>query len=502
MPANALPGQYAYYAKDSKTGVLSNKIIYTVRGVVTKKVEPEARETKKASAVKPKEEKKTGVKKEKVVKREIQECGFNTNQQPSHNEIIISEVAWMGGLSSAGLGASDEWIELKNLTNKPINIDGWQVVDQDESIQAVFKAGSVIPANGFYLLERTNDDSVPGVTADLIYTGALTNNDEGLRLFASDCSLIDEVLAKPNWPAGDNSSRRTMQRNEDLTWSTFGGGASSGVLGTPKRENGVAWASPQPQGSQSSGGGSSGGSSGGGSGGGGSSGSDNQSGVPTQADVLITEIQITGGAGKTDNDFIEIFNPTSSSVNLNGHRLVKRTKTGTSDSSIKSWTSDTIIPANSYYLWANSNYPSSTTPDVTTSATISNDNGVAIRFGAEDTGTIVDSVGWGEAANAFVEGVVFSTNPGTNESIHRKTGSGYVDTGNNANDFELKTCLTPKAPPCEPANQAPSVVLNFSPMSPTTVDTVSFSGASSSDSDGSISSYSWDFGDGDLASST
>ena len=361
----------------------------------------------------------------------------------------------------------------------------------------------MIPANGFYLLESTNDQSVPGVGADFIYTGALSNSNEGLRLFAFDCDLIEEVLASPNWPAGDSSSKRAMQREGNLSWSTYGGGAVNGVFGTPRAKNGPALAQEDVASKIVS---KTNGTPTGSSGGSGSSSQSSPTLLP--ANVLITEVQITGGPGKPDYDFIEIFNPTSQSVNLNGHRLVKRAATSTSDTSIKSWTSDTIVPANGYYLWANSGYAEiSATPDVTTLATISKDNGIAIRFGAEDTGTIIDSVGWGKAANAFVEGSVFATNPGANESVHRKTGSGYLDSGNNASDFQLTTCPSPRAATtsCGPANQAPVAVLSFSPASPTTADTVSFTGASSSDPDdpdGSISYYSWNFGDSTSASSS
>lgn len=68
----------------------------------------------------------------------------------------------------------------------------------------------------------------------------------------------------------------------------------------------------------------------------------------------------------------------------------------------------------------------------------------------------------------------------------------------------MTTCPSPRAATtsCEPANQAPVAVLSFNPASPTTADTVGFTGASSSDSDGTISYYSWDFGDSSSASST
>lgn len=497
MPSNALLGQYTYYAKDSKTGALSNKLSYTVKGVTAAKTKAEKQTIKETPTIKPEQKKNE-------VGQSVKECSFSTTQQPSHQGIIINEVAWMGGLSSAGLSASDEWVELKNLTDKAVNTSGWQIVSQDEDVRIALKEGVSIPARGFLLLERTNDDSVPGISADIVYTGALANSNEGLRLFASDCSLIDEVLANPSWPAGDSVARRTMQREGNLSWSTYGGGVVNSIFGTPRAENGPMLvvekdATPKSVTKTSSASTSSGSS--GSSGGGGSSSSASSEQAATG--LFITEVQITAGTGKTDYDFVELFNSNSSSVNLKGHRLVKRTKTGTSDTTIKSWTTDTIVPANSYYLWANSNHTElGVTPDVTTTGIVSNDNGVAIRFGAGDTGTIIDSVGWGEAANAFVEGSAFATNPGANESIHRKTGSGYLDTNNNADDFELKTCLTPKAPPCTPANQAPNVVFHFNPQSPETNQAVIFDASSSTDSDGQINSYNWDFGDSSTASSS
>src|SRR6185436_10921797 len=128
--------------------------------------------------------------------------------------------------------------------------------------------------------------------------------------------------------------------------------------------------------------------------------------------LWINQIQITGGTGKTTNDFVEIFNPTASDIDLNGMRLVKRTKTGATDTLIKSWTETAIVKAGGYYLWANSDFTDlPVTADVTTSGTISDNNSLALRIGANDTGAIVDSVGWGSAANDFVKGQVFPTNP-------------------------------------------------------------------------------------------
>lgn len=160
--------------------------------------------------------------------------------------------------------------------------------------------------------------------------------------------------------------------------------------------------------------------------------------------LIINEIQITGGAGKTSRDFIELYNPTSSKINLKGYRLVKRTKTGTTDTSIKSWTSDAYIQSKGYYLWANSEngWADSLLVDAATTQTISEDNGVALRNGVENSGTIIDSVGWGACQNTFIETLPFSQNPGANQSLERNH---FSDTDSNAIDFILENSPSPTA---------------------------------------------------------
>ncbi len=352
-------------------------------------------------------------------------CTFNTNQSPLGQKLIINEVAWAGTLNSA----NDEWIELKNISGSELDISNWQLIDKEEQVKVIISANTKLKAGGLYLLERTNDDSVPNVSADQIYTGALSNTEEGLRLFDSQCNLVDEVFAGSSWPAGDNGARRTMERSADLSWHTYSGNGENSIFGTPKKENspvivyqsgGAAPAPNQPPVQQPA----------------------SEEPVPEPPKkILISEVQITGGTGKANNDFIELYNPNSAPVNLNGYRLVKRTKTGTSDTSIKSWTIDVTIPARGYYLWANSDFVDiSAVPDVTTTATLANDNGIAIRFGAEDTGNIIDGVGWGEAQNGFVENQVFGENPIDNQSISRQS---ETDTNNNSADF-IKSKPTPK----------------------------------------------------------
>ncbi len=172
--------------------------------------------------------------------------------------------------------------------------------------------------------------------------------------------------------------------------------------------------------------------------------------------LVISEIQI-GTSSSTNDDFIELYNPIGSPVNLKDFRLVKRTAGGTSDTLIKAWTTDTFINANSYYLWANSGY-GGISADTTTTLSIAENNGVALKDGA---GTIIDSVGLGTATNAFVETKTVTPNPPDDTSVERKANSSSTsvtmavggadatkgnayDTENNSNDFIARAIPQPQ----------------------------------------------------------
>jgi hypothetical protein len=54
--------------------------------------------------------------------------------------------------------------------------------------------------------------------------------------------------------------------------------------------------------------------------------------------LLISQVQIDPSGG-APYDFVEIYNPTPNDVDLYKMKLVKRTKTGSTDSSLMSWDS-------------------------------------------------------------------------------------------------------------------------------------------------------------------
>lgn len=142
-------------------------------------------------------------------------------------DVIINEIAWMG----TSVSTNDEWIELYNGGSESVDLSSWHLIAIDGQPDISFGDACVnttISAGGYFLLERTDDDSVSGISADCIYTGALGNTSERLQLLNTGGSVADSVDASDGWPAGNNTTKETMQRSGS-TWIT--------ALATPKAVN-------------------------------------------------------------------------------------------------------------------------------------------------------------------------------------------------------------------------------------------------------------------------
>ncbi|MFH0974392.1 MAG: phospholipase D-like domain-containing protein [Spirochaetota bacterium] len=116
--------------------------------------------------------------------------------------VAVSEIAWAG----TDLSANDEWLELYNNTDADISLAGWSI---DGNIQT--ELYGIIPAHGHFLLERTDDTTVPGKNADLIYTGALGNTGAIIRLLYNKRE-IDCIDMQAGWAAGSNIPKISMER--------------------------------------------------------------------------------------------------------------------------------------------------------------------------------------------------------------------------------------------------------------------------------------------------
>ena len=159
---------------------------------------------------------------------------FQTLLAVDNSPVVINEIAWMG----TNISANSEWLELYNNTNSDIDLSGWTLSASDGTPSIILTG--IIGAHNYFLLERTDDGSVPEVTADQIYVGALGNSGEILELKDASSNLIDLVDFSTGWPAGDNTNKKTMERINSLLGSQADNWASSqSADGTPKTINSV-----------------------------------------------------------------------------------------------------------------------------------------------------------------------------------------------------------------------------------------------------------------------
>ena len=161
---------------------------------------------------------------------------------------------------------------------------------------------------------------------------------------------------------------------------------------------------------------------------------------PLACDPVINEVMVAGSSSPAD-EFVELYNPCSQSIDLTGWKLVYRSAAGSSDVSLQDLSAFTL-PGYGYLIFAGQGYtgsnPASGTFGGSTGSLSGTAGGVAIKNGT----TIVDSIGYGASvSNGFVEGSA-ATLSAAGKSMAR-TPNGQ-DTDNNSADF-VEATPTPGA---------------------------------------------------------
>ncbi|RJO58879.1 PKD domain-containing protein [Candidatus Parcubacteria bacterium] len=173
--------------------------------------------------------------------------------------------------------------------------------------------------------------------------------------------------------------------------------------------------------------------------------------------IVISEIQIGGATGFSTDEFVELYNPLDTAVDLGGWQLIKRTASGAAYPLLENFEA-IQIPAHGYFLIAHpTGYRGSVAPDTrySTNNSISADNSVEL---ANSQG-IVDLVGWGKASNFEFAAAI---PPGPAKSLERKALPGSTaesmqdggadvfrgngeDMDNNANDWVVRNLPEPQS---------------------------------------------------------
>jgi hypothetical protein len=312
---------------------------------------------------------------------EFPECEFFP-ASPTHLA-LIHEIAWMGTKRDA----AGEWIELKNNAGVDLDLAGWQLLSEDESLRIEFVRGDVLRAGGYFMLERKNDRALKKIAANRIFEGSIPDRGAWLRLVDDRCAAIDEIDASNGWKyfGGENASKKTLERDA----ATLGWGTSALVGGTPAGPNHPQIAqksdpvpapapvpAPNPPSEEAE-----------------------PEDVPSAppGTVVLAEV-MAGTSGSASEEFVELWNPGAAPVDLTGWSLKKRSSNGSETTLVAASRLDgRSIPAGSRFLLANeSGWPGSPVPDATWpgSYTLAYSSNAVVLFDA--SGSKTDELAWSD----------------------------------------------------------------------------------------------------------
>ena len=211
--------------------------------------------------------------------------------------------------------------------------------------------------------------------------------------------------------------------------------------------------------------------------------------------VVISEILIDGvneQLASNNDEFVEIYNPTLSSIDVGGWTIDYRSATSTSFTNKYKFPSGTIIQPHKYFLFGGggvSNRDNNPAPSSTLG--LSNTGGAV--FVRNSSGTVVDLIGWGTASSGNYEGTV-AVKPAQGVSLERKAkstsdassmgaggadefdGNG-LDSDNNAADFVQRTTPQPQSSsdPAEPSTAIVGSGIGSATITPSSVSAATIS---------------------------
>jgi len=197
---------------------------------------------------------------------------------------------------------------------------------------------------------------------------------------------------------------------------------------------------------------------------------------PPSMGLVVGEV-VTRGAAASDQ-YVELYNASALPVELGGLELDYVTASGATTAVKQSW-SELALPPGVHLLIANAAGSYAAMANGTFSGGFSALGGtLVIRDG--ETGSVIDALSWGSAANYFVEGTPGMAPP-TGSSLERLPGAGsnWIDTNDNAADTFVQPApvaqnlSSPPQPAPSPSPSATSPACGTAQPTDTPTDTPS-----------------------------
>lgn len=110
--------------------------------------------------------------------------------------VVLNELMWMGSSASS----LDEWIELRNLSDQPVDLSNWKLTKKSSGVETdmvTIPAGKLIEPHGYFLMANypeTSSSSVLSIPPDLVDTNvSLANSALQIKLYDSGGALVDQA---------------------------------------------------------------------------------------------------------------------------------------------------------------------------------------------------------------------------------------------------------------------------------------------------------------------
>lgn len=158
---------------------------------------------------------------------------------PDVVDLVINEIMYNSP------GADEEWIELYNNTGQTIDLENWNICDNDAShTHIVIPAGYSIATDSYFTISISTDGAFP-FTPDYDGTGnfGLNNGGDGVRIWNPDTLLVDIVNYDDSspWPAEPDGNGPSLSLIDPDTDNSLGEswaasleyGGTPGVLNFP-----------------------------------------------------------------------------------------------------------------------------------------------------------------------------------------------------------------------------------------------------------------------------